>query len=528
MTAYIDGKYTPTGYNQWILEKGTTLWIDSRVDHAREQLSAREGQVQVECGNDGILYASGAFVIDVTNTNGIRYRFPRKAPVLSQNLDLPQNQSFVFIKGDASTLKEKHWVGYQTGQIMIRGMASAQAFYPGQQGNPDLLISVAGTTSETLVITDLRSFLKFDANPFPFWRAARADLDVEEREFRSILIDDNRVGAEAYKTYQKEMLTGLKKIREGYQLLQRNLYSQKVIEKMNQEGVAIPRLTLTDISILYGDLAHSIRPFVNWRGEGRVLVDRARLITQTSLSQADQAGGMALPPFDFFLEDLSNRMLTDTRLQIDNRTSTIEIRRPVDQTWNPRTDLQFDLDGKRHFISEGNDFRFSDMVDATGFFIRKEIAAKGEIRLSDLILSQNSVEYRFHPQADDPKAALQFAKFMDLRRILFHPDAGRRMSLLPAPFDDPRLSTFLSDGFDLLVAETFKQGIKEILGFHIRVSNPEPNQWTLEADVLDDQNRVAATSLQREIAGVKRIDEIWRQVQANRNIKYWLEMDWKE
>ncbi len=520
MTASIEGQYTPVAYNRWRLRKGATLWITSREDGTREMISAKEDGVDVQCGNAGILTASGQFILEATRTDGTCLRFPRRFPTLSQNLDLPRHPHFIFTKMAPGKIKEKNWVSVQDGEFSIRGIASGEALYPARNGIPRLLIAVAGMTSETLVVTDLGSYLKFDANPFPFWRAARADLDEEDRSFRSIKIEDTRVGVEGYRSYQKEMLSGLQKIREGYQLLQRNLYSQKVIEKMLQEGVPIPRLTLTDVTIVCGDLAHSIRPFVNWRGEGRVMVDRVRLMTPGVTPKA-------VPLYHFVLDDLSHRMIEDTRLRVQDGESFIETRRPIDQEWKPRSDIQFDLDARRYFIQEGETFRFSDLVDATGFFIRKEIPARGEVRMSDLIVGKNTVEYRFRPQSEDPKAAVQFAKFMDLRRLLFHPDPMRRKGILPPPFDSPEMSGFVSDGLDQLVAAMFQQRVKEIIGLHITITNTQGDEWNMTCDVLGEGSQTVQTTLQRKIPGAHSLEDAYRRVERNKNTSDWLDLHWE-
>lgn len=520
MTAMIEGQYSTIAYNRWRLMKGAALWITSRDDGTQEMISAKEDGVDVQCGNAGILTASGQFILEATRTDGTLLRFPRRFPTLSQNLDLPRNPHFIFTKAAPGAIKEKNWVSVQGSEFSIRGIASAEALHPARNGSPRLLIAVAGTTSETLVITDLASYLKFDANPFPFWRAARADLDEEDQNFRSIKIEDTRTGAEGYKSFQKETLSGLQKIREGYQLLQRNLYSQKVIEKMLQEGVPIPRLTLTDVTIVCGDLAHTIRPFVNWRGEGRVLVDRARLVTPGVTPSI-------APPYEFVLDDLSHHMIEDTRLRVQDGQSFIETRRPIDPGWKPRAEIQFDLDAKRFFIQEGEAFRFSDLVDATGFFIRKEIAARGEVRMSDLIVGKNSVEYRFRPQSEDPKAAIQFAKFMDLRRFLFHPDPARRKGLLPPPFDSPEMSGFVSDGLDQLVAAMFQQGVKEIIGLHTSISNPESGVWEMTCDVLGEGGQSVQSSLRRSIPGVHSLEEAHKRVEKNKSTSDWLDLHWE-
>jgi hypothetical protein len=520
MTASIEGQYSTIAYNRWRLMKGAALWITSRDDGTQEMISAKDDGVDVQCGNAGILTASGQFILEATRTDGTLLRFPRRFPTLSQNLDLPRNPQFIFTKAAPGEIKEKNWVSVQGSEFSIRGIASAEALHPARNGSLRLLIAVAGTTSETLVITDLASYLKFDADPFPFWRAARADLDEEDQNFRSIKIEDTRVGAEGYKSFQKETLSGLQKIREGYQLLQRNLYSQKVIEKMLQEGVPIPRLTLTDVTIVCGDLAHTIRPFVNWRGEGRVLVDRARLVTPGVTPSI-------APPYEFVLDDLSHHMIEDTRLRVQDGQSFIETRRPIDPGWKPRADIQFDLDAKRFFIQEGEVFRFSDLVDATGFFIRKEIAARGEVRMSDLIVGKNSVEYRFRPQSEDPKAAIQFAKFMDLRRFLFHPDPARRKGLLPPPFDSPEMSGFVSDGLDQLVAAMFQQGVKEIIGLHTSISNPQNGVWEMTCDVLGEGGQSVQSSLRRSIPGVHSLEEAYKRVEKNKSTSDWLDLHWE-
>ncbi len=520
MTAAVEGQYTTIAFNRWKLMKGATLWITSHEDGTQEMISAKEDGVDVQCGNAGVLTASGQFILDATRPDGTCLRFPRRFPTLSQNLDLPRASQFLYTKGKPEGVKEKNWVSVQGNEISIRGIASAEALYPARNGSPRLLIAVAGTTSETLVVTDLGTYLKFDANPFPFWRAARADLDEEDQTFRSIVIEDSRVGAEGYKAFQKETLAALAKIREGYQLLQRNLYSQKVIEKMNQEGVPIPRLTLTDVTIVCGDLAHSIRPFVNWRGEGRVLVDRARLVTP----------GVTPPPtapYEFILDDLSHHMLTNTRLRVQDGESFIETRRPIDLDWKPRSEIQFDLDAKRFFIEEGETFRFSDLVDATGFFIRKELTGRGEVRMSDLIVGKNSVEYRFRPQSEDPNAAVQFAKFMDLRRFLFHPDPARRKGLLPPPFDSPEMSSFVSDGLDQLVAAMFAQGVKEIIGLHVSITNPQPDAWEMNCDVLGEGGVTVQSNLKRTLPGVHSLEEAYKRVEKNKGTADWLGLHWE-
>lgn len=519
MTAYIDGQYTPAGFNRWRLSKGATLWITSREDRSEESIHAEEDGAEVFCGNAGILEASGRYVIDITRTDSVRIRIPRAYPSLSQNIDLPQQPPFLFVKGKVDPKRGKDWVSIQNGEFWIRGFSSVEAVYPVLREFPKTLIAVAGNTSETLVISDLRTYLKFDANPFPFWRAARADLDQEEKNFKSIKISEDRVGIEAYRNQQRETLKALSKIREGYQLLQRNLYSQKVIEKMLQEGVPIPRLTLTDITIVRGDMAFSIRPFVNWKGEGRVLVDRARLVTPTSTPRS-------FPTADFQIEDLTNRMIEDTRLRIEPDSSFVEIRRPTDPDWKLRTDIQFDLDVTRYMVPEGEEYRFSDQVDATGFFIRKEINAQGKIRLSDLVVGKNAIEYRFRPQSEDPNAAIQFAKFLDLKRILFNPDEQRRTKILPKPLDDPALSSFLSEGMDHLVSAMYAQGIKEVVGLHVRLENPGSSQWNFLADVLGDGGQIAQSSLTRTIPTARPISEVWQRVDRNRNMKDWLELSW--
>lgn len=521
MTAYIDGGYDPAGFNRWRLKKGTTLWITSREDQSKESIRAEEDGAEVLCGNAGILEASGRYVIEITRTDSVKIRIPRAYPSLSQNLDLPQQPPFFFAKGKMDAKPGKDWVSLQGGEFWIRGFSSVEAVYPAIREFPKTLIAVAGNTSETLVITDLRTYLKFDANPFPFWRAARADLDQEEKNFKSIQIPDDRIGVEAYRSHQRETLKALSKIREGYQLLQRNLYSQKVIEKMLQEGVPIPRLTLTDITIVRGDMAYSIRPFVNWKGEGRVLVDRARLVTPASTPRN-------FPAADFQLEDLTNRMIEDTRLRIEADNSFVEVRRPIDPDWGLRQGIQFDLDATRYMIPEGEEYRFSDQVDATGFFIRKELNAKGKIRLSDLVVARNAIEYRFRPQSEDPNAATQFAKFMDLRRILFHPDAERRTTLLPKPLDDPALADFLNEGLDSLVSAMYAQGIKEVVGMHIRLENPSPGLWNFKSDVLGEGGKMAESSLSRTIPTARPISEVWERIHRNRAQKDWLDIEWTD
>ncbi len=147
--------------------------------------------------------------------------------------------------------------------------------------------------------------------------------------------------------------------------------------------------------------------------------------------------------------------------------------------------------------------------------------------MSDLIIGKNSVEYRFRPQSEDPKAAVQFAKFMDLRRILFHPDPARREGLLPSPFDSPEMSTFVSDSLDQLVAAMFQQGIKEIIGLHVTISNPQGDEWVMACDVLGEGERTVQSSLERTLPGVQSLEEAYQRVEKNKGTSDWLDLHWE-
>ncbi|NUN97505.1 MAG: hypothetical protein HUU16_15185 [Candidatus Omnitrophica bacterium] len=520
MTATIDGPYDPTGTNRWRLGAGAHLRIRDRTQDSSESLKVVEAPVDVQCGAGGILYASGGFVIDITRAGGVRYRFPRNHPSFSQNAGVPNPSRMVFSKSQPPEKAAGNWVALLGDQVLIRGMASAQAIHPATPEGLETLVSVSGYTSESRVLSDLRTLLQFDGNPFPFWRAARADLDSEERAVKGLVIPEDRVGAEAYRAYQVETLAGLSKIREGYRMLQRNLYSDKVLDKMVTEGVPIPRLTLAEVSFVRGDMAFSIRPFVNWKLEGRVLVDRSRLV-------ASEPRKREVAPTVFVVDDLTNRMLEDTRIVIGSRDAVIESRRPGNTAWTARAPIQFDFDWKRFFTPSAEVFGFSEQLDATGFLLRREISGGGVLEMSELFLSKTLLELRYLPRSDRKPAEEQIRKYMDLRRTILYPDRRERLALLPTRFREGQVSEFLSDGLDHLVAAIHAQGMKEVVGLNLWVRNDPPKQWTLEMEAIGPAGERVMVSRAAELPDAPPLEDSWKKLDRNRAITGWLDLEWE-
>jgi hypothetical protein len=514
----IAGDYKATDDDTWHLGKGAVLRVTSKGGKLRETLEAIGDTVEVHCGEAGISEASGIFVFEATRTDATHYRFPRHNPSFSENFQINREEPFLFSEGGLENPQAANWVAFENGEFNIGGLASVEAEYPATAEGPKMLVSVGGSTSQTRVTSDLKSVLKFKADSFPFWRAARADLDEEERFVHGMAIDPGSVGAAAYSGQQKDMLAGIKKIREGYQLLQRNLYSQKVIDKMLQEGVPIPRLTLAEVSIVRAGNAFSIRPFVNWRGEGRVLVDRARLETGS-------APPGSAPSVTFEIQDLAHRMLEDTRLVIESGDSYIENSRPGNRNWNRRVPIQFDLDLIRSFAADGDTFRFRESVDATGFFVRKEIQAAGVIRSSTLAVLKHSLAFEFKPKSSDKAAALEYSKFLGIKRMLLVPGGARRSKLLPVLSKDEKVLDFLQEGLDRLAAAIFKQGIQDITALEVRLSDEHAPLWSVTARVADNSGKVAQAACEKDLPGVPGLEEIWKKLDSKRTAADWLDFE---
>jgi hypothetical protein len=509
--------YQTIGANHVLLEKDKAL-ESKRPDGSLEVIRALEDRVTVEYGPDGILEASGRFVIEMTQTNGVHFRFPKRFPSLSQESRRVREEPFLFTRQGGDKFNAKNWVAFQGNEVRIRGFASAESILPASGSNPKMLVSLSGNTSETTLHSDLRSFLRFSADPFPFWRAAREDLEAEIRSLRKLKVSDDRTGAEAYRSSQREMLRVLEKVREGYQLLQRNLYSQKVIDRMLQEGVAIPRLTLAEATLVRGDEAFSVRPFVNWRGEGRVLVDRARL-------KIEGATQTAQPPSFFQIEDLSNKMLEDTRVVMAGENSAVEVRKPTGPAWNKRAPIQFDLDTVRGLSSRDGVFHLSTDADATGFFLRKEIQSTGKIHLSDADLARDKFTVHYSPRSEDPKAAAEYRKFSDLKRLLLYPDPEGRGRLMPALVQAPEMVDLIQEALDTLAAAVHESKTEEVVGIQMELLQMNATQWVVSLKAENSRGETLSSSVKQEIPGSRSIEEAWSRIEAGSGKGAWLDFD---
>lgn len=495
-------------------------WLDVHTTAGKtlERVQALEAGVQVICGATGVVMVSGSFIYEATRTDGTRIRVPRQYPSLSQNFQVPKIERFTFAKDRNYLGNALDFVILEGVVLTLRGLASAEALHPPAGGHPRSLVSVAGNTTESVLQTDLASFLKFDGNVFKFWRAARSDLDDEEKVIRGAVIEEGRVGAEAYIGFQKDTLAGMRKLREGYEMLQRNLYSKQVIEKMLAEGVAIPRLTLAEATIVRGDTAFSIRPFVNWQGEGRVLIDRA--ILQTSAQPPSIP-----PPAYFSIEDLSNRMLEKTMLLIHSQDSQIQTQRPGRTEWTLREPIQFDFDLRRTLFKENGAFVFMDELDANGFLARKDLPTGGLIDFSRTVIEKDRLQFRLNPVSADGRPGEQVAKFLDLRRMLMFPDSERRLQMLPFDFEDEQVAGFVDASMDHLAAEVHANQMNEILGFNFELDQSAVPVWAIELAARGENDLTVQTSHTANLPGAERMDKTWENLESRPNVTEWLELD---
>ncbi|MBK7496229.1 MAG: hypothetical protein IPI28_12870 [Candidatus Omnitrophica bacterium] len=90
------------------------------------------------------------------------------------------------------------------------------------------------------------------------------------------------------------------------------------------------------------------------------------------------------------------------------------------------------------------------------------------------------------------------------------------------------MADFLNEGLDSLVSAMYAQGIKEVVGMHIRLENPSPGLWNFKSDVLGEGGKMAESSLSRTIPTARPISEVWERIHRNRAQKDWLDIEWTD
>jgi len=514
----LDGGFDLVDPNTWILENGTSLSATSLADGSAHRIQASATGVRVRCASDGIVYASGDFILEMTRTNGIRYCLPSRHKGMGGLFGKSEIEDLVFVKDTELPEDTKNGVAFDGKNFSVKGLASVEALHPAKGPVPATLISVRGTNTETELTTDLKTMVEMGGKGFQFWHAARAELASEIGAIEEAEIDEERPGAGAYAKSREDALEGFGKLEEAYEVLQRNLYSQQVTERMLDEGVPIPRMTLAEATLIRGNLAFSIRPFVNWQGAAKVVIDRAQL-------KGPDIGINSSPVLKFRADSPSIRSNEKTRLIVDGENSRVENKTTETSEWSTRRTYQFDFDVERTLTFENESVLVLDVVDPAGFFRRKGIAAPGLIRLSEMVVTKNSLDFRLQPQSENSKAVDQILDFLNFKRILLHPDRSRRMKLVPSALRDGGVGHFLSDVFDQLAEAIHTEDLGEIGELNIRVEQ-DGSHWIAAVEVVDRQKKRAIAQHEADLPDSADIDGVWNHLKRAHEGSSWLELDW--
>ena len=520
VTLTMEGQHQRLEGDRWSLSKGTWLSVTSPEKKLDESVLAVRDGVLVRCGEAGILEASGVFVLQIRLEDGTRYRVPQMYPSISRRFEPDVRVPLFYSKLVSEVPDAENWVTRSEAGFRTAGFGGAEAIYPPGPDGPMMLVSMCGETGQIRLSSDLRTNVQMDGKFFEFWKSARTGLKREKSIFAEVEVPPTRTGAEAYKKYIRKSMDAIDKIAKGYEMLRMNQHAEEVVRRLFEEGAPLPRLSLAEITIVRGNQAFSLRPFVNWRGKGRVSADSATLVNEKASPSHD-------PPFDFVLGELTGRIYTETRLAVKDDGASIETRRPGTEEWSLRDPDQFDLVSRVTFTPGEEVHGLVEEVDATGYFQRKDLNLPGMVRMGRMEASKDRLLFHYEPTSENREAAIQLSNFMAVRRNLFFPDRELRFGKLRPPGMEGKSGSedFLNDALDGLVEAVDKENLDQIDVLDVEISNADDGTRSFRATAAESGGRTAGSEYRARLEGKSLVTQVYKALNRSRYATDWLDLD---
>ena len=520
VTLTMEGRYERLDSGWWRLSKDAWLSVTSPEKKLDELILALRDAVLVRCGEEGILEATGIYVMEIKMEDGTRYRVPKMYPSISRRFEPDVKVPIAYSKLEPEIRGDDDWVTWWEGKFRTGGFGGVEAVYPPSSENPMMLVSMGGEVSQINLTSDLKSGVEMDGKYFEFWRSAHSVLKREKDIFRGIEVPPDRVGARAYEKHIRESLNGIDKIAKGYQMLQSNQHSAEVVRRMLEKGVPLPRLSLAEITIVRGHQAFSFRPFISWQGKGRVLADSATLVT-TGVEPS------SYPPYHFVVGELSGRIYKETRLLVENHDARIETRRPGTEGWETRSPDQFDLASVVTFTPRQDSFSIEEEVDATGYFQRKDLGISGIVHLGSLLAEKDRLVFHYGPESENREAAVQISNFLGVRKNLFFPDKELRVGKLRPPGSENtgEAMDFLSDALDRLVEAVDREGIGQVDRLDLEITCEAEDVRKVVSQAGDFGGKTASGHYEAEFQGSPIVQNLFEGLDRSRYATDWLDLD---